>query len=110
MKKIILLLLGFAALSGSIHAQKIDGSVKGKLVDSAAKQALGDATVSVIDLKDSSLVSFVLSDKKGLFEIKDLENGNYRLSVSFQGYQPLKKNFSITATKKIADLGDVKME
>jgi hypothetical protein len=110
MKKTILVLLGFIGLTCSVLAQKIDGSVKGKLVDSAAKQGLGDATVSVIDLKDSSLVSFVLSAKNGSFEIKDLEPGNYRLSVSFQGYQPLKKDFSITATKKTADLGDVKME
>ena len=110
MKKTILLLLGFTVFSCSVFAQKIDGSVKGKLVDSAAKQSLGDATVSVIDLKDSSLVSFVLSAKNGLFEIKDLEPGNYSLSVSFQGYQPLKKNFSITAAKKAVDLGDVKLE
>src|SRR5258705_1460035 len=110
MKKIILLLLGFTAISYSVLAQKIDGSVKGKLVDTSAKLGLGDATVSVISLKDSSLVSFTLSDKKGLFEIKDLETGDYRLSVSFLGYQPLKKNFSITAAKKAVDLGDVKME
>jgi hypothetical protein len=110
MKKIILLLLGFTVLTGSLFAQKIDGSVKGKLVDTSAKQGLGDATVSVINLKDSSLVSFTLSDKKGLFEIKDLEPGNYGLSVSFLGYQQLKKNFSITTAKKAVDLGDVKME
>ena len=110
MKKILFLLLSLAALSGSVSAQKIDGSVKGKLVDTAAKQPLSDATVSVINLKDSSLVSFTLTDKKGLFEIKELEPGNYRLSVSFQGFQPLNKNFSITSTKKTVDLGDVKME
>jgi len=110
MKKIILLLLGFTTISLSIFAQKIDGSVKGKLVDTSAKLGLGDATISVISLKDSSLVSFTLSDKKGLFEIKDLEPGNYRLSVSFLGYQPLKKDFSITTAKMAVDLGDVKME
>src|SRR5690349_20714071 len=99
MKKILFLLLVLAAF-GSAFSQKIDGSVKGKLVDTAAKQPLSDATVSVIDLKDSSLVSFTLSDKKRLFEIKNLDNGNYRLVVSFQSYQPLKKNFSVTTAKK----------
>jgi hypothetical protein len=110
MKKTLTLLTGLLAFSILVIAQKTDGSVKGKLVDTAAKQALSEATVSVIDTKDSSLVSYTLTNKQGVFEIKDLEPGNYRLSISFQGYQPLKKNFSITATNKVVDLGDIRMD
>jgi hypothetical protein len=110
MKKILTLLTGLLAFSILVIAQKTDGSVKGKLVDTSAKQALSEATVSVIDTKDSSLVSYTLTNKQGVFEIKDLEPGNYRLSISFQGYQTLKKNFSIPADKKAVDLGDIRME
>ena len=109
MKKILTLIIGITCLSAIAIAQTA-GSLKGKLVDTSAKQPLTEATVSVIDTKDSALVSYTLSDKKGLFEIKDLEPGEYRVLISFKGYQTWRKNFSIAADKKIVDLGEIKME
>ena len=105
MKKIVLLLfiLGVAFVARA----QVNGSVKGRLVDSTAKQALSEATVSVILVKDSSLVSFSLSDKKGNFEIKDLDAGEYLLLISFTSYETYKKHFSITAEKKTTDLGEI---
>ena len=105
MKKFILLL---SILSLAFIAQaQINGSIKGKLVDSTAKQSLSEATVSVMLLKDSSLVSFSLSDKKGNFEITNLEAGNYLLMISYTGFENFKKEFSITAEKKTNDLGEI---
>ena len=108
MKKLILLL---CILSSAfiIHAQ-VNGSVKGKLIDSAAKQPLPEATVSVMLVKDSSLISFSLSDKKGSFEITNLDAGNYLLMISYTGYENFKKLFSITAEKKSADLGEMTLQ
>lgn len=109
MKKIftlsVLFLFALAA-----NAQKADGSIKGKLADTAAKQPVGDATVSIKDLKDSSLVSYTISDKKGAFEIKALEPGDYELVVSHTGHQPFKKKVSITSTVKTVDLGEIKLQ
>jgi len=110
MKKALPLLIALISLTGLAMAQNPYGSVKGKLVDTAAKQFLSEATVSVIGTIDSSLVSYTLSNKQGFFEIKDLEAGDYRILVSFQGYAPFKKNISITPTQRIADLGEIKME
>src|SRR6266498_4239556 len=110
MKKALPLLIGLIGLTGFAIAQNISGSVKGKLVDTAAKQALSEATVSVISTIDSSLVSYTLSNKQGSFEIKDLDAGDYRIVISFQGYQTFNKKFAITAAKKLADLGEIKME
>ena len=80
------------------------GSVKGKLVDTA-RQSLNNATISVLQKKDSSLVSYSLSDTKGSFEIKNLAPGDYHLFVSFTGYEGYKNSFSITATQRVVDLG-----
>ena len=110
MKKTLTLLVVTLIFTAFAQAQKADGSIKGKLVDTAARQPLGDATVSVLNAKDSSLTTFTLTNKQGTFEIKGLEIGNYRLLVTFQGYQSLKKNVSITATNKAIDLGDIKMQ
>jgi hypothetical protein len=110
MKKIIALVLIITGIAGTANAQNQQGSIKGKLVDTTVKQPVTEATVSVISVKDSSLVSYTLSNKQGIFEIKDLDAGDYRILISFQGYQPYKKNFSITATNNSVDLGDVRLE
>src|SRR5258706_10788114 len=107
MRKVIALIVVTILASCTVMAQKADGSVKGKLIDTAAKQAIMDATISVINPKDSSLISFTISTKQGVFEIKGLEPGNYQLVFSHQAYEPFKKNVSITADKKLIDLGEL---
>ena len=110
MKKSLPLLVCLFCLVGVSMAQIPIGSVKGKLIDTAARQPLSNATISVVKKIDSSLVSYTLSSKLGQFEIKDLDTGNYRVLVSFQGYQPFNKNFSITTAKRVVDLGEIKMQ
>ena len=105
MKKTVLLIFTFAL--ACVTQAQVNGAVKGRLVDTAARQPLAEATISVILVKDSSLVSFILSDKKGVFEITNLDAGEYLLMISFNGYENYKKNFSITAEKKTNDLGEI---
>jgi hypothetical protein len=85
------------------------GAVKGKLVDSTS-QLLTNATVSVLVKKDSSLVNYTLSDSKGKFEIKNLAVGDYHLFASFSGFEVYQKMFSVTADKRIVDLGTIIMQ
>jgi hypothetical protein len=85
------------------------GAVKGKLVDSAS-QLLTNATVSVLVKKDSSLVNYTISDIKGKFEIKNLAVGDYHLFASFSGFEVYQKIFSVTADKRIIDLGTIIMQ
>ena len=110
MKKAPPFLLLFFNLSLAALSQKADGLVKGNLVDTASKISVTDATVSVVNARDSALVAYSLSDKKGAFEINNLPAGSYRIYISHQSYQTFKKNFSITAEKKTADLGEIILE
>ncbi|HEY6506100.1 MAG TPA: outer membrane beta-barrel family protein [Chitinophagaceae bacterium] len=107
MRKGIALLVITLLASCAVMGQKTDGSIKGKLIDTASKQAIADATVSLLNAKDSSLITFTLSNKQGVFEIKGLETGNYQLVVSHQAYEPFRKTVSIAADKRTIDLGDV---
>ncbi|MES1218173.1 MAG: TonB-dependent receptor, partial [Bacteroidota bacterium] len=107
MKKLYSLLIFTIFLSNIIQAQRVDGSIKGKLIDTTAKQPISDATVSVTNAKDSSLASFTLSDKQGGFEIKGLDSGSYRLVISHQGYMETKQSFSISRLNKTIDLGNL---
>jgi hypothetical protein len=105
MKRLFLLVIIFTAVITT--TAQVNGVVKGKLVDTTAKQPLSDATISVMLVKDSSLVSFTLSDKKGIFQVTNLDAGDYLLIISYTGYENFKKTFSITAEKKTADLGEI---
>ena len=109
MKNLYILL--FAVLLGfNSSAQKVHGVVKGILQDSLSSTPLADATVSVIRLQDSALISFTLTSPNGSFEIKNLDAGNYDLMASFTGLQTIKKQFSISSINKVADLGIVKLD
>jgi Outer membrane protein beta-barrel family/Carboxypeptidase regulatory-like domain len=107
MGKTTRLIIFFLLASCAAMAQKPDGNIKGKLIDTAAKQAIVDATISLITAKDSSLVTFTLSNKQGIFEIKGVATGDYQLVISHNAYQAFRKSISITAEKKIIDLGEL---
>jgi len=109
MRKCISLLLLVLCVGNGAMAQRADGIIRGQLSDSSGKQPIMDATVSVINSKDSSLTSFVLTSRKGDFEIKNLLSGDYRLIISSKGFEEISRNLSISTEKKIIDLGTLMM-
>lgn len=68
MRKIFLLLL-LACLTTTLLAQK-NGSVNGVAFDTISKQPVAAATVTVLERKDSSLVTFTMTGSDGRFELK----------------------------------------
>jgi Outer membrane protein beta-barrel family/CarboxypepD_reg-like domain len=97
-------------LSFSVYSQgKVSGSVAGKILDTAGKQNLAGASIIVKHTLDSSIQDFSVADKNGAFLIKSLPGGNYRLIISFQGYQAVVRRFSISATDKNVDFGTLYM-
>lgn len=108
MSKILTLLILLTGLGTAALAQK--GSVKGKLTDSTYKEVLSEATVSILDIKDSSVVAYTISNAKGEFEIKDLDTGSYRLNISYQGYQQLNKKITVRADQPVVDLATIYMD
>ncbi len=110
MKKIFTLSLLIFSLFITAQAQKADGTIKGKLVDTASKLPVSDATVTILNAKDSSLATFTLSNKQGVFEVKGLSEGNYRVVISSKGFVEIKKNVSLTATEKAIDFGSLAVE
>jgi hypothetical protein len=107
MRKIFLLLL-LACLTTTLLAQK-NGSVKGVAFDTISKQPVAAATVTVLERKDSSLVTFTMTGSDGRFELKGLANGDYRLMITHVSYHNSNKFFSITEANKTAELGNLIM-
>lgn len=110
MKNIFSLSAFFLVFLFSASAQKADGVIRGKLMDTTAKQPIADATVSVLNAKDSSLATFTLSNKQGAFEVKGLALGNYRLIISSKGYTEFKQNISLTETNKTVEFSTLALE
>jgi 5-hydroxyisourate hydrolase-like protein (transthyretin family) len=92
----------------SVYAQ-MNGIVTGKLMDTASNKPVAGATITVLDKKDSSLVSFTMTGIDGSYEIKGIAEGSYRLLITHVNYHNTGKLFSITAAVKNADIGTVAM-
>ena len=94
MRKVFLLLLtlGFAFL---VNGQK-NGSVKGVAYDTISKQPVDAATITVLERKDSSLVTFTMTGSDGSFELKGLANGDYRLLITHINYHNSNSFFTIS--------------
>ncbi|MEP7236512.1 MAG: outer membrane beta-barrel protein [Ferruginibacter sp.] len=107
MKKFYLLLVFLCAFYWANAQNK--GTVTGKLVDTAINKPVAGATVTVLDKKDSSLVSFTMTGNDGSFEIKGLAEGEYRLLITHVNYHNNSKPFKVTAADKNAALGTVAM-
>ncbi|HMK04381.1 MAG TPA: outer membrane beta-barrel family protein [Ferruginibacter sp.] len=106
MKHFILLAILFLLTSAMVLAQKKGITVKGQLTDTLQKQLVADATVSLVNAKDSSLVAFSRTDFLGRFSFQQLKPGKYRLSASQVNFHPKWKNFE---ANEDLDLGNIYM-
>lgn len=107
MRKIYLFVL-LALCCTSVSAQK-NGSVKGIAFDTISKQPIAGATVSVLEKKDSSLISFTMTGNDGRFELKGIPNGEYRLMITHINYYNSNKSFTISDAAKTAEMENIVM-
>jgi hypothetical protein len=89
---------------------KVKGSVRGKVVDSAGKQILSDATVSVTPETDTTETEYTVADKNGNFSFRNLSSGNYHLMITFEGYHHIIRRFTINAASKDIDFSTINMQ
>jgi hypothetical protein len=86
------------------------GTITGKLTDSTGKQTLSLATVTVFKAKDTSIITYRLSDDKGAFKVPGLPlNVLCRVVISFSGYRVVRKEFELTPAQPQLDLGAFKL-
>ncbi|HTE26519.1 TonB-dependent receptor [Flavitalea sp.] len=106
--KLLLLVSILFCASVSAIAQR-NGSIKGIAYDSISKQVIGGATVTLLKKKDSSMVSFTMTDNKGLFFLDGLAEGDYRLLLTHINYHNRSLFFFISDMHKEVDLGKATM-
>ncbi len=94
----IILLLGLG--SATSYCQNF--TVAGKLIDKESKKPLEAATVFVETVKDSSLVTYTITDKNGDFELEGKSKQKaLHLYVSFVGYPSYDKILELKEERNI---------
>ncbi len=94
----------------SLPALAQRGSATGTVKDTIYVETLTDATITILKASDSSLVTYALTNEKGIFNIKGLDQGNYVLTVSYNSYETLKKAFSIKPDTLNYDFGLIHLD
>lgn len=61
-------------------------NVSGIVIDKNTRESVISATVRILSLPDSTMVTGVATDANGAFNIKNVKKGNYALKVTFIGY------------------------
>ncbi|RZK81751.1 MAG: hypothetical protein EOO92_04230 [Pedobacter sp.] len=106
MKKALLILF-LSFIFKLTFAQK--GSISGTLLDSTNhKTTLNFATISVFKGTDSTMLTYKLSDDKGIFKITNLEAGvKYRLVINAWMYNVRRKEVVINTSQLNVDFGNI---
>jgi hypothetical protein len=104
----MLTLITIVLLPFCLQAQTKPVAVKGTVYDTASKKGLAYATVSVVNTKDSTLVTFTRANAEGYFSIPSLDKGSYLLSASYVGFVPVWKEIDIKPGETL-DMGNLAM-
>ena len=104
---LIIILLIFN--SGYLSAQKQKaGTVSGVVMEKMSGNALEFATVVIKTKNDSTILQGTVTDKNGKFKIRDIPFGDYKVTVSFIGFDnsvtPL---FRIDESHQVINLGNL---
>ncbi|GAB3991432.1 outer membrane beta-barrel protein [Spirosoma daeguense] len=68
-----------------------------------------EASISLLSGRDSSLVSFGITDGDGKFLFPKVAEGQYRVLVTYVGYRSRAQRISITKADQIAEVGTVEL-
>ncbi len=103
-----------ASWSTSLHAQTDaptlapnTGGVGGQLKDAGTEEPVGFANIAIYTVADGELVSGTTSDIDGNFQIKDLPYGDYRLEVTFIGYEGEEMMLELNDSERYLRVGEI---
>ncbi|MFD2873525.1 outer membrane beta-barrel protein [Mucilaginibacter ximonensis] len=107
--KITIWLMAFFTFISFISRAQSTYSVKGYAVDTAEKQPLHNATVMVLNAKDSTLQKFTRAKADGSFNLDNLNAGKFILLMSYPGYADYSEGFTLDEKNPQHDFDRVSM-
>ena len=82
-------------------------SIRGAVVDSLTRKPLLEASVSLLSVRDSSLVTFSITDGEGRFLFPKVAEGQHRVLVTYVGYRGKARRVGISSENSNPDVGTV---
>lgn len=94
-------------LSVNLSAQVNKNTLTGFVADKYSKQPIEFATVQLLPLADSAVISTTVTNKKGKFSFNKIAYGSYTIRFSFIGYE--NNNIRITVNQEKQNIGIVEI-
>ena len=104
-----LLMLLMILFSPMAFAQQSGVNVTGSVVEQGSDTPIEQATVRLLNVKDSAMVRGVVSALNGSFTLKNVKKGSYLLHITFIGYDPLYQPLQITGKKNPVNVGKLEL-
>lgn len=104
-----LLMLLMILFSPMAFAQQSGVNVTGSVVEQGSDTPIEQATVRLLNVKDSAMVRGVVSAHNGSFTLKNVKKGSYLLHITFIGYDPLYQPLQITGKKNPVNVGKLEL-
>lgn len=104
-----LLMLLMILFSPMAFAQQSGVNVTGSVVEQGSDTPIEQATVRLLNVKDSAMVQGVVSVRNGSFTLKNVKKGSYLLHITFIGYDPLYQPLQITGKKNPVNVGKLEL-
>ena len=106
MKKIAILVFILSAIA-QIASSQTNRAIKGSIKIANSDKPLPEASICVLDARDSILVKFTRSAADGSFLIKEVPTGKLIVLVTSSEYADYVDKFTLDATEPIHDLGKI---
>lgn len=87
------------------YAQRRGVDITGTVIEGGTNEPIEQATVRLLNAKDSTMVGGVATGRNGSFTLKNIKNGNYVLNISFIGFETLYKAIQVTGKNNPMQLG-----
>lgn len=88
-----------------LAAQQPGVDLRGTVIEKEAGMPVEQATVRLLNLKDSTLVRGTASDRSGQFTLKNVKPGSYLLHISYVGFDALYQPLRVTGKTNPVKLG-----
>lgn len=103
---IVLILLTFF---GTVSAQNISNISISGLVKDADGDVVPAATIMLLNISDSTLVNYTITNNDGNFIFKNVRNTGYLLKITYIGHMPLQITIPVSNVATV-NLGEIKVE
>ncbi|GHU76936.1 collagen-binding protein [Bacteroidia bacterium] len=106
-KNFLLIILLLTALPIVAQSERTSVEVRGVVLEKDSKNPIEQATVRLLNKKDSTLITGVVTTRTGSFSLKNIRSGNYILSFSFVGFQSYDQDLNVTGRPNPLNVGNI---